>query len=100
MSILRTDYDLATQDKVLCKYCGSENVSFIEFDNIAKRLNYTKILAEEIWSCHNCGREFKRMGTLFSPEDVTRIKLRVALLTWAGYATGSLIGYAIYSTIV
>jgi len=50
--------------------------------------------------CRNCGREFERLGTLYSPESVNRAKLRAAVLSWAGYTAGSLLAYALYFNYV
>lgn len=76
-------------------YCASNKIRFIDFGKVAKRLNNKQIVVTEIWLCKNCGKEFERSGILYSPEDVNRIRLRVAFLSWAGYFAGSMLGYAI-----
>ena len=73
-----------------CIRCGSEEVQFVEFDRIKKRVDEKKILVAELWVCSMCGEEFERVGTLYSPADALRMKLRIAVLSWAGYAIGCL----------
>jgi len=77
-------------------YSASDKIRFVDFGKANKRLNDKQIVVTEIWICRNCGKEFERLGTLFSPQDMNRIKLRVAALSWAGYIAGSMLGYALY----
>ena len=95
MNPAHTTYkNLATES--LCAYCASDKIRFVDFGKANKRLNDKQIAVTEIWICRNCGKEFERVGTLYSPEDVNRVRLRVALLSWAGYIGGSILTYVLY----
>lgn len=89
-------YKIGEADEIQCLYCDSKDVRFVDFDRIIKRIDDKKIVVTEIWICRMCGKEFGRPGTLFSPQDVNRIKLRIAFLTWGGYSVGALLAYALY----
>ena len=89
-------YKNAATKEALCVYCASDKIRFIDFGKANKRLNDKQIAVTEIWMCRNCGKEFERLGTLFSPQDVNRARLRVAALSWAGYIAGSMLGYVLY----
>ncbi len=96
LSKTRTTYNNVAQEKTLCIYCRSDKIRFIDFGKANKRLNDKQITATEVWLCRNCGKEFERQGTLYSPEDVNRVRLHTAFLSWAGYFAGSMLGYALY----
>ncbi len=88
-------YQVEVAQKNECVYCGSETIQFVEFDRISRRLDEKKVLATEIWVCDRCDKEFERTGTLYSPQDLSRTRFRIAALTWIGYSVGSLIAYAL-----
>lgn len=89
-------YKLGVTEKAQCVYCGSAKVRFVDFENVNRRLDDKKILVTEIWICGMCRREFERLATLYSPQDLNRIRFRIAILTWCGYSAGSLLGYALH----
>lgn len=81
--------------KICCGYCTSDKVRFIDFGNIDKRLNDEQITVTEIWACKNCGREFERLGILYSPLAMNQTRLQVALLSGMGYFAGSMLAYTL-----
>ena len=89
-------YQLEVTEKTQCVHCGSAKVRFVDFEKVNRRLDDKKIVVTEIWMCGMCGKEFERLGTLYSPQDLNRIRFKIAILTWCGYFTSSLIGYALY----
>ncbi len=96
LSETRITCENVAQEKTLCVYCGSDKIRFVDFGEVTKRLNDRQIAATEIWLCKNCGKEFQRQGTLYSPEDLNRARLRVAVLSWVGYFAGSMLAYGLY----
>jgi len=96
LSRAQTTYKNVGMEKAFCIYCASNKIRFIDFGKANKRLNDKQIVVTEIWVCRNCGKDFERLGTLYSPEDLNRIRLRVALLSWGGYTAGSILGYALH----
>lgn len=97
MTRIEHPYQVEVAQKNECMYCGSEMIQFVEFDRISRRLDEKKILATEIWVCDLCGKEFERIGTLYSPQDLSRMRFRIAALMWIGYSAGSLIAYALFA---
>ncbi len=89
-------YQVAVTEKIQCAYCGSKVVDFVDYGRINRRLDEKKIAVTEIWSCLKCGKEFEHLGTLYSPQDLNRIRLRTAILSWCGYFGGSLLAYAFH----
>lgn len=89
-------HQLGVTEKTQCVYCKSAKVRFVDFEKVNRRLDDEKIVVSEIWMCAMCGREFGRLGILYSPQDLNRIRFRIAILTWCGYSAGSLLVYALH----
>ena len=87
-------YETRREEEIRCVYCGSTTVDFQDYVQIEKRLNDKKLSVKESWVCIRCGKEFEHLGTLHSPLDLNRIKLRSSILAWCGYTVGSLLGYS------
>lgn len=101
MTETQIEYENTTKEKTLCNYCASDKIRFVDFDKVNKRLNDNQISVAEIWVCKNCGKEFERLGILYSPQDVNKVRLHVAFLALAGYTAGSMMGYALlFSNLV
>lgn len=101
MTEMWIEYENTTKEKTLCNYCASDKIRFVDFGKVNQRLNDNQISVIEFWVCRNCGKEFERIGTLYSPQDVNKARLHIAFLALAGYTAGSMIGYALlFSNLV